>query len=327
MCGHSLRSLRSSAAEEDEIQSAEQEYWFSSKGLLSVLLHWCRFRKTSDGKSQAKCAFLMLLEKCVHVDKLLALRPREMQEENLRLCALDPDERHVCKCVARAQAQAARVQGSLHRVVTELAVALFREDKCGAALACLANLLSGLAGVIDEDPEEWGNPNLLEVRDLDLKGPSGKRRRLDPHVAELACTADHFQAGTPSSTSKPAYISIQQMRSVITRSCCEHQAASRLTCSTSVIVSGAFDAVRLGKPALDLLLHQIWDHRSSSSAMLPNAASLLVCVSSLWSSRTCCKISDITDNHLIILVITGVFGVGPENSRYPPWQSQSLRAL
>lgn len=272
MFGRSRRSLQARVAPEEALQDADQEFWFSTPGLLFTLLHWARFRKFTEDKARAMSVFKQFLRQCVDVDKLVATRPLQLDPAHRSLCRDPPIVEDTCKCVARASRLVMREGGEPQSRVAELLAALFREDGCAASRQWADTLVQHIAGIIDDSVEAWGNPRLREIAGLSMAGPSGKRRRTDPHVAELVVSAvEESQSGAPLASAAPAHMSEAALRSAVLRDMCWRQAAAHMLGGKAVVVSGCFDAVRLGKPAQELLIHQLWDHRTNTSVMLPPA--------------------------------------------------------
>ena len=248
-----------------EFNHTEDEYWVDIAAMLSLLLFWREYRKGADNKEKPTVALELFLDKVLSADAVLALQPLIWRDACLLKCDVQVVG-NACKCVRN-------VNGVLetHRLPTaaphaKLSIALgalFAARKCAAVAAQCHELLKGISTQALATQTQWGDADLSKSF---LSGASGKKkRRVDMHLKlELASAREASMPGTILSKVDSKAIprwKLERMRYVL--------ANNHLCCSPLHVISSAFDAGRVGKPSLELLLHVVLVGRSSVSTPLP----------------------------------------------------------
>lgn len=238
-------------------------------GLLLVLLHWTKFRRSVAHRSVALVVMRLMLERTCDAGALHGMRGHTANVEHMAQCAGAPGPNLPCRCLAKALAT--QRTGSPQEAMAVTLAQCFAQRTCSACTAHLRHLLLQVSAMVDDRAEEWGITDLRSVGDLALMGRSGKRRRCDPHLRHLVAGGQpEGLAGQPLAGPRSGFAE-STVRQWAAQHCCECQAACHLSLSTGVVFSAAFDGVRLGKPALEMLLAVAGDVRQNRWCILPPA--------------------------------------------------------
>lgn len=265
MWGRSRHSMRLADTEASEMDGAEQEFWFSSAAFVLVALFWACNRRAVAMRDHALTALRLVLGRC------LGLEPETPSGEHIGECPHSLGAGRCCPCFARAVGQLPSEGAIPQQRVVDVLHALSKVEDCPAADAHVGALAVDLVGLIDQCIEVWGDGDLLVVRGLVLRGPSGKRRRADPHLRQMVVGGGQEEGGARLAKSAKRQCARQSVRDWLVQHCAVLQAASHIAFEKTVVFSGAFDGARLGKPALELVLHVLWGPKQGLSSMLPPA--------------------------------------------------------
>ena len=149
---------------------------------------------------------------------------------------------------------------------------------CDATQRHLGRILQIIGAAIDRGAETWGACTLSDLHELNQLGRSGrKRRRLDPHVRMYSATGEAVDASSCSaeglrSNQFPGAASVREWQE---QQMCAVQAGAHLLCGRESTFCSIFDAARVGKPALDVLLHCVWLPGAAVSLVSPPVVPLI----------------------------------------------------
>ena len=179
-----------------------------------------------------------------------------------------------CPCWQKMATSLGHVTGTFHAVCAEVLQHLVAGRACPAIAAMAWQRVCLVADHIDARTHVWGDSALEHATELVLTGPSGhKRRRLDEHVLSKALTSPVVGASAPLVAT--ASTDRRHLREHVSQTMGTVMAASHLTFSGSMgTIASVWDAVRLGNPTLDLLVHVAWHCKLEVSTVLPPGAPL-----------------------------------------------------
>ena len=256
---------KTNAGFEAEI-AAEQEFWLSTSGLVSLLVWWPSFkRKLEDREAIGSVTAAFLATTC---DVALVKECSEMSisANCLAKCNRAPrDSDNTCPCIQNL-AHALETRRNVARLTphTQLVACLHdMHDRlcCEASKHHLLGMVHRLASHIDGRGEHWGDCSKAAMERAQLLGNSGKkRRRSDAHYRDL-CMQD-----TEALSSKLVYekdtggsgASAKRStgRTWLSRAMSERLAVGRLAgqgCPRNIAL--CFDAARIGRPAQEILMN------------------------------------------------------------------------
>ena len=283
--GLSLTALRKRKATEAELLGAEQEHWFSSACVLVLMAFWPSFRRRAADKVQCRTAAKLFLSSTCSRDSLLAVPVSSVSPSDAAQCvSFDRPENGLCRCMTvwlLGIDTAPQHEGDIYSYFADLLVGLAGIRECLTCRAHLGSLCKALGKVIDSARSTWGQA--LGAKNADrLVSAKGKRCRVDPHTRALvtdAASAHSQSQGDAQALQSMGDLSPSSRAEWEGHRLAQHMAASHPTCKARSTVSSALDASRIGEPALDLLAHVLWHHRSQGLVSLPPA---VLVRSSIW---------------------------------------------
>lgn len=262
-----MRCLQSPEAVETD---CEQEFWLSTEGVIMTLLFWRDFRRQHEMKQLCTAALRLFLEK-TNGDDLCSLNATGWRQGGQKPCDKAVNAHGECGCVRKVRYQLGELVGSMAEMTANALFLLSKNPDCIACCGRLMWLVKLIASTAMARVDRWAITDLLEERDLSMIGRTGKKRRMDHHVMEMAVNRQDSQSGQ-SLTVGIRGVSRQSAEYWVEARMAEIQAATHLNCMASAgVVSSAFDGVRLGKPAQEILMHIVWSSRTVSSSVLPPA--------------------------------------------------------
>ncbi len=280
--GRSRHSIAHGAsADGADAQDPEQEYWLSTRGLLGCLSFWHRHRRELAAKRVVEAAFRLFLEHACDADSLLGVLIAAPAAEVEEACSEAPQSQGRCACLSslirKHGAAGGRCGTGVHaRAVDALTSLLAEYAHCPACTGHFSQLVTQIAACTDSSVESWGNAELLVASSAWLPGVAGtKRRRADPHLKELAARAAVERKEGKASGQLSAASST--VRGWDAQRICASLATGHIHFRLPQVVSSAFDAARIGRPAQELLLHCLWHHADAGALILPPAASRSGC--------------------------------------------------
>ena len=255
------------------IDSAEENFWISSAGLVATIARLYHHRRSLDAKGQIAGVATHILGILVDRYAVLAMPWHDVLPEHTSRCSVAPVREDRCACLlAWLEEGHVVVRTAPACSVWRLLSSLAKATHCHALQLHFGRLASVLADAIDGNVQSWGRQDLARQEGVDMMGLSGrKRRRTDPHVRALAgCAA----AGSADASRLRALGATQgeQLARAHERNLCEMQAANHLTFARPGVMASAFDAARIGMPSVDMMLHLVWCSATQRLACLPPAA-------------------------------------------------------
>ena len=263
--GESMEALRR-RGEWSMINGAEQDYWLSTTCVVVALQLMHKTRKAILDRERVRLLFVKILSRTSFGEGLaqcfdVSCVPADVAAS----CEVMPrDASGRCRCLSsrlRAHSALAMEMECVRTCETLLSDTCVLE--CAATASHIGSWIRELASLIDSSVTVWGDASVpMEVS----LGPSGKkRRRIDPEIRDYIlaraaggqCSAGVGGVGKekfdlPSSTTqtlKLTYLSDQ-------RAAC---LALMGTTHGQHTIASTFDGARVGKPAVDMLMHLIWD--------------------------------------------------------------------
>ena len=147
--------------------------------------------------------------------------------------------------------------------------------ECEACGAWAGELIGQLAEAIDDTAERWGSYDPLLHPDLNLVGPSGKKRRRLHKGFKDAIAVKALQDKRASSVSSMMRATCPDLahneHRLVHGSLREHLAATLLAASELHVVGVVFDGMRVGKPARELMPPYVWFARERVGSSFPPA--------------------------------------------------------
>ena len=265
---HSVKLHSRWHGSDEPTPGAEYDFWLSTKGLVVCLLYWGESRKQVENREVAQVAFRLFLERTLSADDVLALDAQNVSPAHRLLCK----QEHRCRTACRLSCLGQLGGGvGAHENLQLTMLRLYDARGCDACCAHSTALVDAVSSSIAAGLEMRGDNNLQTCR-LALRGPTGKRRRMDPHL-QAECLRSGNQ---PGSSSQPrvsgAGFSDGSQKYWTMRHCCEYQANTHLSLGSTVVFSAAFDGVRVGRPAREFLVHVFGDPIQLRFFVLPPAA-------------------------------------------------------
>ena len=177
-----------------------------------------------------------------------------------------------CQCIRRFLSDSPVASDPLIPQVHLASVLLAMEGQryCLDSVAWARHLICLVSMHIDRRTGEWGDSDLLRNKNIMLDGPSesatNKRRRADPHLKFLAASSGQ----TAEVARRYNITSGNSARDWEEEFLCQHRCATLLSCTGfNWTVSSCLDAARVGRPAREILLHLLWDHKHNVAMVAP----------------------------------------------------------
>ena len=256
------------------------EWSLSTTGLICIMLHWAATRRAKDDRELVTGILRdMLLQACSadDCDRILQAEPSDHVKA---LCTDGGVVDGRCSCVRTICGD--RTGTPRQAMVMHLLLAASKFDGCRACCGWLHELLLLTTEAIDSGASRWG-PYDVARETMHLRGPSGKRRRLDRQFMQAAGSSalvesQAFSAKSFLRSTEPEENSSSVALSCERRSLREHQAAAWLMVGSHAhIVHIAWDACRVGNPSRELLAGILYDARRGQACHLPPAVPCVFC--------------------------------------------------
>ena len=203
--GSSEKSARHLAKHEDvaEEDVAEEEYWFTTQGLIAILLFWLKYQRGKELRTNAIARCFML--SCVHEEHARDFDLFGTEEEVFLLCDVGVDDNNPrCLCLdACHRAYEGIAREAPQARLWEGCRLLWEHGSCGSCRALLQFALRAAANSIDDGCARWGNTNLAKAKCIVLKNANGKRMRTDSHLKGIV-VADALKNGLAPTASSYA---------------------------------------------------------------------------------------------------------------------------
>ena len=206
-------------------------------------------------KERPRLAARLLLESALSGDDVRGLR-LDPTNETLGLCDVAVAN-GMCGCCRRVFATLQQRQNeSPHVHLVDFFSKVLPRAECPALQRHGADVVRTVAAIVFSRRATWGQQMDANDPDLLLRGPSGKRRRTDPHVVDTAvhCAVAGASVTAPSSSSTA--VTDRVARYHRSKKLCSLLAQNVLSCSSARVVSSAVDAGRVGRPAVEVNLHE-----------------------------------------------------------------------
>ena len=177
---------------------AEQEYWFSTLGMLGALLFWESFRRDLAMRAHVGKFGVLFLQRVVSCATGLELGG--LPELALERCQEEPVVDNQCLCVQLFLQDLPLVTDDEWRAQLWKRLArLWSSRTCSVLAHHLSQVLVAVSQHIESNVETWGDFDWVKSAAAQLQGPR-KLRRVDPHVREWvvqrALTQDAFTSST-----------------------------------------------------------------------------------------------------------------------------------
>ena len=182
---HSLQQqARRQGAEIEAEAGAEREFWCSTAGVLSILLHGSVSRRSAADKMLVSDVFQLLLEHTVRRESLATFFEMQATAAMIASCS-QPQIEGVCLCLHAFRSELTGVVSTREACWHMLKIA--RRMDCPAIMQWGGSQLMELATLIDDGVSEWHGQDVLHL--AHLQSFRGNRRRADAHVRARAWRA------------------------------------------------------------------------------------------------------------------------------------------
>eukprot|EP00971_Amphidinium_carterae_P318875 6338532-Amphidinium_carterae.2 len=246
LSGRSILSLHATGS---DTRGAKDCYWLETRLLLLVLTAYTRHRQSSTDKQKCRDLLSLLVQFCTTSS---CTAPDLITVEHKVLCFHELDDEGYCLHV-REHMEGQWVH-SIDRSIRwiECLSSLFDRRACKSCAAQLHHALQTCAVVISEQRHAWGGrPEQAQ----DLKGPTGKRRKVE--LTRLRAKMDDGSLG------------LSTMRQLWSRDIVSMLQLGAEVFKCARTLASTFDGGRCGKPARDFNFHWLLDVNTQSCILLP----------------------------------------------------------
>ena len=254
--GKSMRTLQHNVTElVDNAHDVEQEYWWSTLGLLVALLHFRQKRKERADQARAVTVAVAFVREVL--PSLPSAGVGDISEGVRRLCVVGPVLHGVCAC---AQAWVdAHPHPWPQQHVDFVAYLVRMEDAVGDCKALgvwMGVIRTQICEQIDDAGDGWGHADWYKTRAAFVPG-NKRSRRVDPHVKRWAI-AQSLSDGRHRSACEAERALEGGSKTLHDSWRDEELSASRAALHMSFAgvqnLSLTWDGVRLGNPGKEYLL-------------------------------------------------------------------------
>lgn len=269
--------------EQQELAECEDNYWVTTKAMVSLLLLWLQNRRHKDDRTLTMAVLFTCFQRTLRVDACGKIHVREPTEEHVAMCAKG---RHAgdecCACFRRCvEVQALQLDHLEHppQVMAARSLCiLFEMRECRCVLALLSECLQQLGQSIDEDADNWGDTDLLRAGGIVHRNTAGRATRSDPHMRDLLLrkAIQDGQAATSSSLLRTLHLGTDSVVHHWTeKGLADMIAAIRLSFAEPGNISVCGDEADIGKPKKKhLLMLQAEPRKQTNCVCTPQAAHL-----------------------------------------------------
>ena len=261
--GKSRQALAAASVKSDEaaaaLQSAEQDHWVSTEGLLCLLFTWMRTRRQVVVRRNINFLISLLFETCLTSDACDRIFDEELPGAIFtEACASTADD-GVCTCIRDLWQPQMSGDASPQQRLFELMTKLMSAPACCRARSTAAVYLRRVAASIEASAHSWGDFEWHATNDAHLHSRS-KRRRIDAHVRQYAIAGAQAQGkstNTPNAVKQLSGVDASQGHRWVLKENSSMRAECLLRFNKVRSVAVAADASRIGKPAKDWLIGAI----------------------------------------------------------------------
>ena len=242
---------------EEELASAEQEWWVSTPMLLVLLVDLEATRRRVNDRELAHTLLEKLLEATFPAEAASECNPWRFSAQVLEECAedeLDGECEHVRSLQAGFRQRAE--QESPQAFLASAIATLYAHRYCSAVAQQVGAIAEQVASGMERDASHWGDSDWHRSRVANLTCRA-RSRRVDPHVREyvLRQGLEQGHGTTPGQLAKgTAAVHRSQAVQHREQEMSAYRASSVLSFERSQVISVCCDAARLGRPAREILL-------------------------------------------------------------------------
>eukprot|EP00971_Amphidinium_carterae_P350795 6491743-Amphidinium_carterae.1 len=266
--GISRRAIQARGGSEQEIASAEQEYWTNTPGLVALLAHMAATKRSLADRASISCVLHAFIARCCPAEFAVCAATSLPDMSVRQNCSEGLDEENFCEHM-RAVLQAREGDHPQAKVANLVLQALLQVD-CAAVRSFAMSHLLALGKAIDGNAESFAEFDYHKTSDAFVQGPR-KRRRSDEHTRQWttrAVTEGHHQThaeATRALCKVPKQTGLKWTKDEIAL----YRASCHLSFRPMSALGLVLDASRVGKPAKELLVCCVSCPTSNSHAVLP----------------------------------------------------------
>jgi hypothetical protein len=243
-----------------DLEASEYEHWVSTRSAFVLLTCWAEYRRKDVDKQNALTALLWFVESVLQPDDACALEAGVIHPDPAAACDTMLDLEGKCKCVRTLECSLDIHHVSPQKKIAHVLRHSFERRDCLVCAHHFKRVVSAIASTVDSTVETWATSDIVAM-DLSLSGLSGKKkRRLDVHaiqqvLSNVGESGGRAMQALACTSLKSMYRHVHKvMGSFMASSIMSFCPVDDVSCGT---LCSIWDAVRIGSPAWELLLHVV----------------------------------------------------------------------